>query len=99
MTFLVACSFLIFADQMPELGRVLEFRPRTSAPLASRAEAVAAATEYLSCTTQERSERVEAVYGNADILMAVCGLLRNEVNQDPAGVLTEAQNIHSWVSS
>ena len=84
---------------MPELGRVLEFRPRASAPLASRAEAVAAATEYLACTAEERNERLEATYGNADILMAVCGLLKNRLNEDPAGVLTEAQSIHSWVSS
>jgi tetratricopeptide (TPR) repeat protein len=90
---------LTFADQMLENGRVLEFRPKAASAVVSRLEALAAANRYLSYSVEERSETAESTYMDADVLMAICGLLRERVNEDAAGVLTEATNLHSWLTS
>lgn len=97
--FRAVSSFSIFVDQMLEAGRVLEFRPRASAPVRSRLEAVAVAAKYLSRPGEERRQSIESTYGDPDVLMALCGLLRERVNEDAATVLTEARSIFDWITA
>lgn len=85
---------------MPEQGRVLAFRRREVAESISPTQALAMAKSYLALPISERhSGDASAVYGDADVLMALCGQLRDQVNVNPADVLAEAARIFSWVSS
>jgi Tetratricopeptide repeat len=84
---------------MPEQARVLPFRLRQSRGPRSGAEALVEAQTYLARTEEERHEvGRESVYGDPDILMAVCGLLRDQLNVSPGEVSAEAARIFAWVS-
>lgn len=80
-------------------GRVLEFRPRAETRVTSRGEALSAAREYLSRAGEERRVNPESIYGDPDILMALCGLLRDRVNAEPVEVAAEAAAVFAWISA
>jgi len=84
---------------MPEQGRVLAFRRRQVVESISTEQALQAAKDYLAEAVAVRhGASPDAVYGNADVLMALCGQLRDLVNVSPAEVFSEASRIFLWVS-
>ncbi len=100
MTSRAAFSCTTSVGPMPEQGRVLAFRPRQVVEPTSPAQAFGIARQYLTQAAEERHEQdAGATYGDADVLMALCGLLREHVNVNPAEVLAEATRIFAWVSS
>lgn len=85
---------------MPEQGRVIPFRLRQVAEPTSPAQARSVASEYLSKEAEERhGSDARLIYGDPDVLMALCGLLRESVNLNPAEVLSEASRVFAWVSA
>jgi len=99
MTSLAVFNFMTSAGQMPEHGRVLKFRSRQQPALTSHSEALAAAKAYLSQPNEERNDLVAGgVFGDADVLLSLCGLLRDVVNVRPAEVSEEAARIFAWLS-
>jgi tetratricopeptide (TPR) repeat protein len=85
---------------MPETARILRFPDRSSggsAPL-TREEALETATAYLEMGPEDRSAMpVSRCLEDADVLLSVCGLLRDRVNTLPLVVAKEASFLYGWV--
>jgi tetratricopeptide (TPR) repeat protein len=83
---------------MPDQARILRFPGRPS-KTRSAADAQSAAKNYLLLSVEERADLTEeTLYGDLDILMAICGQLRELANSDPKRVLAEAERIFAWVN-
>jgi tetratricopeptide (TPR) repeat protein len=84
---------------MPEQARILQF-PGPASKRRSPGDALCVAKDYLSLAVDERQKRgVENTYRDLDVLLAVCGVLRERGNTSPAEVFEEATRIYSWVQS
>jgi tetratricopeptide (TPR) repeat protein len=83
---------------MPDQARILRFPGRPS-KARSAADAQSAARDYLSISAENRAPiNEDALYGDLDILLALCGQLREMANSDPKSVLAEAERVFAWVS-
>jgi tetratricopeptide (TPR) repeat protein len=57
------------------------------------------AQDYLSKSPEDRRALgSEAIYRDLDVLLAICGQLRDLANTNPTDVLSEASSIYSWVN-
>ncbi len=84
---------------MPDTARILRFPDRSTAgvPL-TRAQALDSATAYLEVSPELRlKSSVTSCIEDADVLLSVCGLLRDRVNTLPLVVAKEAPLLYSWV--
>ena len=94
-----ACSFTISVDLMPEQARILRFPGRLSRQTPKR-DALSSAREYLLLSLEERRKvDLDDTYGDLDILLAICGGLREQCNSKPSEVLAESSRIFEWLSS
>ena len=84
---------------MPEQARVLQFpgrAPRRKSP----GDALATAQDYLAIGLSERrSVDINAIYSDLDVLLALCGLLRERANTSAPELFAEATRIFEWVSA
>jgi tetratricopeptide (TPR) repeat protein len=82
---------------MPETARILAFPLRPTSTPVSPAEALRMAREYLSTPEENRSEgfRKENL-SNCDVLLAICKILRDTMESEPAVVLNEASAHYRW---
>ena len=81
-------------------ARILTFRRATEndRPL-SPDEANSLARRFIDTPIEDRSVTLtEAVLGNAETLFAVCDLLRDQMNVEPARVEPEVSMLYSWLS-
>src|SRR5262245_39852239 len=84
---------------MPEQARILQFPGRASVRK-TPADALVAAREYLSRSVEERhSDTAEGTYRDLDVLLAICGVLRERCNANPAEVFAEAARIFAWLTT
>jgi len=84
---------------MPETARILQFPSRRvgTSPL-TREEARKAANSYLNLGPEARVEKSRSTYlDDADILLAICGLLWERSNTCPADAASEASFLYGWV--
>ncbi len=82
---------------MPEQARILQFPSR--APEKTPGDALAVAKRHLAQAGEERQRaEVDSLYGDLDVLMSICSLLREQSNTNPLEVFGEAARIYSWVS-
>lgn len=79
------------SGQMPDCGRVLEFRPRPTHSVVTAEEAALAADAYLRKCEDVRDE---TALPNADTLLALCKLLREQAEIAPGSVAKEAANLY-----
>jgi tetratricopeptide (TPR) repeat protein len=81
---------------MPEQARILQFPARPSKR--SSGNALAVAQEYMSHGVEDRqSMAVEEIYRDLDVLLAICGILKERANSRAAEVLAESSRIFAWV--
>ncbi len=65
----------------------------------SAGDAIATAKKYLAQSAGERETvEAQAVYGDLDVLLAICAALRERLNSDPNDVLVEASRVFAWLS-
>jgi tetratricopeptide (TPR) repeat protein len=84
---------------MSELAKVLPFPRRHDAQIAF-ADALRTAREYLSTAEESRSESFKNEHlSSCDVLLAVCKLLRENLEAAPAATATEATTLYVWLSS
>ena len=96
--FLAACNSTSSVDLMAEQARILLFPGRPSKPR-SAADAQSAARKYLELGVEDRaSVDVDTVFGDLDVLLAICAQLREMANSDPKSVLAEGQRVFAWIS-
>lgn len=82
---------------MPDQARILQFPGRPSKTRTASA-ALSVAKEHLLLGTEERAAiNEDTLYSDLDVLLALCGQLRELNNSDPTSVLTEATRIFTWV--
>jgi len=61
---------------------------------------MAAAQEYLSLSPEDRQKvEVDGIYRDLDVLLALCGLLRERGNSNPADVFAESSRMFAWIST
>jgi len=82
---------------MPETARVLAFPTRRTSTPVSPADARRMAQEYLSTPEEGRSEglRKESL-SNCDVLFAICRILRDTMESEPAVAVNEATALYHW---
>ena len=98
MTSRAAFSSTNFGGRMPSEARILRFPERASGRR-SPGDVLAIATDYLSQDVEERKALdVESTYRDLDVLLSICGALRERVNSNPSEVLAEAGRIFAWVT-
>ena len=91
---------MTFVGLMPNSARVLRFPTRVSDSHLSAAEAVGHAGNYLAVPIEERGEDLRtANLGNPEILVELCGLLREQANRLPLVVEAEASELYVWLSA
>jgi len=77
-------------------GRILPFRGR---PLSSEA-GMAAAEKVLATPIDERVGKARALHlEDPETLLALCGVLREQMGTDPASVLTEADFLYRFIEA
>ena len=83
---------------MPEQARILQFPGR--APKAkSPSDALVAAQHYLSVDAEARRPlEIDALFRDLDVLLSICGLLRDRCSSSPAEVFAESSRIFSWLT-
>lgn len=84
---------------MPDSARILQFPDRSGAgtPL-TRAQALDTANAYLELSPEARpNSSLASCIEDADVLLSVCGLLRDRVNTLPSVVAKEAALLYGWV--
>lgn len=80
-------------------ARILRFPDRASGRR-SPGDVVATAKSYLAQGVEGRQGLdAESFYRDLDVLLSICGLLRERINTNPSEVLSEAGRIFAWVSS
>jgi tetratricopeptide (TPR) repeat protein len=90
-----AFSFSISDVPMPETAKILQFRTRQSAPMRSRAQVLEDVSAYLAIPAAERSDRLtESMLTDGDSLSAICTILWDTINVDPAMVDDEAPRLY-----
>ena len=83
---------------MPSQARILRF-PEPASDRRSPGDVLAIATNYLSQDVEERKTLdVESTYRDLDVLLSICGALRERVNSNPSEVFAEASRIFAWVT-
>jgi tetratricopeptide (TPR) repeat protein len=85
---------------MSETARILAFPQRPTAAPVSPVEALRMAREFLSTLEEDRSDefRKESL-SNCDVLLAICKVLRETLDTDPALVVNEASALYRWVTN
>lgn len=82
---------------MLETGKVLQFPARTGATL-SAPEALRCATDYLSVPNPEgRNARRAELTTTPDVLLSVCALLRERVENSAGDVFPEASGLYKYI--
>ena len=85
---------------MSSNARVLRFPSRVRPAQLSPEEANAAAQAYLDVPLDQRTSQLRSVsLSNADVLTAICRLLRGLCETVPAVVATEAADVNRWLNS
>jgi len=83
---------------MPEQARILQF-PSPAPKAKSVGDALALAQRYLSQSGEVGQPlEIDAVYRDLDVLLAICGLLRERAIVNPASVFDESSRIFSWLT-
>ena len=83
---------------MPETN-VLQFRLRSEArPALKSAEAAAYARAYLEASPGDDASEAVGPLADADVLLSLCNLLRDEADSAPTQVAEKAARLHSWIS-
>ena len=82
---------------MPEQARILRFPSRPSIRR-STGDTFAAAEAYLSRDENQKQAGTDSIFSDLDLLLAICGLLKERGNSDPAGVFAESTRIFGWLS-
>jgi tetratricopeptide (TPR) repeat protein len=84
---------------MPDTARVLQFPRRRARRSLSPEEARAAAVTYLAMPSEDReSPLVSSTLSDPDTFLAVCALLKEKRNAQPALVAAEASALYEWLS-
>jgi tetratricopeptide (TPR) repeat protein len=84
---------------MPNQARVLQF-PASRPPRQTAESALATARAYMALDVQARGGiNIDDVFADLDVLLALCGLLRDQCNLRPAETLSEAKRIHGWLTN
>jgi tetratricopeptide (TPR) repeat protein len=83
---------------MPETAKILPFPRRAQAASLSREDALGSARAYLGAPPEERAGAAAAL-SDADVLLSICALLREEANSDPLRVSQEASEIYRKLMS
>lgn len=85
---------------MPDVAKVLPFRPRVSASACSREEATARARAFLTSSISDRTQEVvDEAYSDGDVLAAICAQLVEVTNSSPSNVSDEAPVMYQWLSA
>jgi tetratricopeptide (TPR) repeat protein len=82
---------------MPSSGNVLRFRTRAETTNVSPSLASAYAKAYLDAAPANETAEVLGPLGDADVLLSVCNLLRDQVNTSPAEISEKASRLHGWL--
>ena len=85
---------------MPEVAKILPFRPRVGIVSCSREEATARARTFLNLPEADRSEQcVNEAYSDGDVLTSICSELWELINTRPSDVAEESPRIYKWLSA
>jgi tetratricopeptide (TPR) repeat protein len=82
---------------MPETARILAFPPRPTSTPVSPAEALRIAREYLATPEEDRSTGLRKEnLSNCDVLLAICKVLRDTIESEPAVAVAEGSALYRW---
>jgi tetratricopeptide (TPR) repeat protein len=85
---------------MPEVAKVLQFRPKVGTASCSREETTSRARTFLNLPELDRSEQcVNQAYSDGDVLTSICSQLWQLVNTSPSDVAAESPRIYKWLSA
>jgi tetratricopeptide (TPR) repeat protein len=84
---------------MSETARILAFPMRPTAAPISSTEALRMAREYLSTPEEDRTESLRKEnLSNCDVLLAICKILRETMESEPAVAVNEASALYHWAT-
>lgn len=83
---------------MPDSANVLRFRPRSETAHLSQESAEAHARAYLEACPSDNAVETIGPLADADVLLSLCNLLRDEVNTAPAEISEKASKLHGWIA-